>query len=102
MALVLYGHPFSSCTQKVLVALYENGTPFTWRMLDTPATFDDLARVWPLRLMSSRLVCDLCMRMISLADFLADHKRRHICRAVDAQGRWHFMKKGWPKRTTQR
>jgi glutathione S-transferase len=51
MALVLYGHPFSSCTQKVLVALYENATPFTWRVLDTPETFDELARLWPLRLM---------------------------------------------------
>ena len=26
--LALYGHPFSSYTQKVLIALYENGTPF--------------------------------------------------------------------------
>ena len=51
MALVLYGHPFSSCTQKVLVALYENATPFTWRVLDTPETFEELARLWPLRLM---------------------------------------------------
>ena len=51
MALVLHGHPFSSCTQKVLVALYENATPFTWRVLDTPETFDELARLWPLRLM---------------------------------------------------
>ncbi|MCA0302500.1 MAG: glutathione S-transferase family protein [Proteobacteria bacterium] len=51
MALVLHGHPFSSCTQKVLVALYENATPFTWRVLDTPQTFEELARLWPLRLM---------------------------------------------------
>ncbi|HEY1228654.1 MAG TPA: glutathione S-transferase family protein, partial [Ramlibacter sp.] len=28
MAVALYGHPFSSYTQKALVALYENGTPF--------------------------------------------------------------------------
>lgn len=26
--LILYGHPFSSYTQKVLIALYENATPF--------------------------------------------------------------------------
>ena len=32
--LALYGHPFSSYTQKVLVALYENGTPFELRNLD--------------------------------------------------------------------
>lgn len=32
--LALYGHPFSSYTQKVLTALYENGTPFELRNLD--------------------------------------------------------------------
>ena len=30
MTLALYGHPFSSYTQKVLIALYENGTPFAF------------------------------------------------------------------------
>jgi glutathione S-transferase len=29
----LYGHPFSSYTWKVLIALYENATPFTFRLL---------------------------------------------------------------------
>lgn len=33
MSLQLYAHPFSSYCQKVLIALYENGTPFTFRML---------------------------------------------------------------------
>jgi glutathione S-transferase len=51
MALVLHGHPFSSYTQKVLVALYETATPFTWRVLDGPAAFDELAKLWPIRLM---------------------------------------------------
>ena len=38
MSLALYGHPFSSYTQKALVALYENGTPFEFRSIgpDTP------------------------------------------------------------------
>ena len=31
MSLVLYAHPFSSYCQKVLVALYENGTLFDYR-----------------------------------------------------------------------
>lgn len=31
--LTLYAHPFSSYCQKVLIALYENATPFTFRML---------------------------------------------------------------------
>jgi glutathione S-transferase len=33
MTLQLFAHPFSSYCQKVLIALYENGTPFTYRML---------------------------------------------------------------------
>ena len=49
--LVLYGHPFSSYTQKVLIALYENATAFTWHVLDGAAAFDELAALWPLRLM---------------------------------------------------
>ena len=34
MSLTLYAHPFSSYSQKVLIALYENETPFEWRVLD--------------------------------------------------------------------
>ena len=33
MSLTLYGHPFSSYTQKALIALYENDTPFTFKVL---------------------------------------------------------------------
>lgn len=33
MALALYAHPFSSYCQKVLIALYENDTPFELRMV---------------------------------------------------------------------
>src|SRR5215475_5304428 len=51
MALVLHGHPFSSYTQKVLIALYENATPFTWRVLDGPPAFEELAKLWPIRMM---------------------------------------------------
>ena len=47
----LYAHPFSSYSQKVLIALYENATPFEWRMLDAPdsPTTLELARLWPIR-----------------------------------------------------
>jgi glutathione S-transferase len=34
MTLELLAHPFSSYSQKVLIALYENATPFEFRMLD--------------------------------------------------------------------
>lgn len=51
MSLALYGHPFSSYTQKVLIALYENGTPFDFRCLgpDTPQHAAEWLRRWPLR-----------------------------------------------------
>ena len=32
--LKLYAHPFSSYCQKALTALYENGTPFDYRLLE--------------------------------------------------------------------
>ena len=51
MTLVLHGHPFSSYVQKVLISLYENATPFTWRVLDGAAAFEELAGLWPIRLM---------------------------------------------------
>lgn len=54
MTLQLYAHPFSSYCQKVLIALYENDTPFEWCLL----TFaeDDInttafAQMWPVKRM---------------------------------------------------
>jgi glutathione S-transferase len=51
MSLALYGHLFSSYTQKVLIALYENRTPFEFRSIgpDTPEHTADWLRRWPLR-----------------------------------------------------
>ena len=50
MSLLLYGHPFSSYTQKVLIALYEKGTPFELRCLgpDTPQYSAEWLRHWPI------------------------------------------------------
>ena len=50
MTLVLYGHPFSSYSQKVLIALYENETPFEFREIgpDTPQHAQDWLSRWPL------------------------------------------------------
>jgi glutathione S-transferase len=47
MSLKLYAHPFSSYCQKVLIALYENGTPFTYRMLEDADGFAELEALWP-------------------------------------------------------
>jgi glutathione S-transferase len=51
MSFVLYGHPFSSYTQKVLIALYENGTPFEFRCIgpETPQHAAEWLKRWPLR-----------------------------------------------------
>lgn len=50
MTPILYAHPFSSYCWKVLIALYENGTPFDYRMLgpDHPENGAELARLWPI------------------------------------------------------
>ncbi|MBT9549711.1 MAG: glutathione S-transferase family protein [Hydrogenophaga sp.] len=50
MSLALYGHPFSSYTQKALIALYENGTPFEFRCIgpDTPEHAAEWLRRWPI------------------------------------------------------
>ena len=49
MTLRLFAHPFSSYCQKVIVALYENATPFELRLLgpDDPESFAELSRLWP-------------------------------------------------------
>jgi glutathione S-transferase len=53
MSLKLYAHPFSSYCQKVLIALYENETPFEYRMLGMgdDAVSAELAELWPLKKM---------------------------------------------------
>ena len=47
----LYAHPFSSYCQKVLIALYENDTPFEFRLLspEHPDTAAEHAALWPLK-----------------------------------------------------
>ncbi len=51
MPLQLYGHAFSSYTQKVLIALYENATPCEFRSVgpDSPEHTAEWLRRWPLR-----------------------------------------------------
>ena len=50
MSLILFGHPFSSYTQKALIALYADGIEFEYRTLDVENPgpfFADLKRFWP-------------------------------------------------------
>ena len=48
MPLTLYAHPFSSYSQKVLIALWENDVPFTYRHLEDPGAGEERAALWPL------------------------------------------------------
>jgi glutathione S-transferase len=49
MALTLYFHPLSSFCQKVLIALYENGTPFTGHLVELgdEAARTAFLKLWP-------------------------------------------------------
>ncbi len=51
MTIQLYAHPFSSYCQKVLIALYENATPFELRLLspENPQAMAELEAHWPFR-----------------------------------------------------
>lgn len=53
MAITLYGHPFSSYCQKVLIPLFENGTPYELKMLAPgyDANAAEHAALWPLKKM---------------------------------------------------
>jgi glutathione S-transferase len=48
--LTLFSHPFASFCQKVLVALYENETPFTAKLVDLgdPESRAAFLKVWPI------------------------------------------------------
>jgi glutathione S-transferase len=47
----LYAHPFAAYCQKVLIALYENGTDFIYRKFgpEDPAAMSELTTLWPLK-----------------------------------------------------
>jgi len=48
LSLVLFGHPFSSYTWKVLIALYADGTEFQYRQVpENEENYAELKRIWP-------------------------------------------------------
>ena len=49
MSLTLYAHPFASYCWKVLIALYENGTPFSYRVIEDAAGWSELESLWPIK-----------------------------------------------------
>src|SRR4249919_2720021 len=50
MSLKLYFHPLSSFCWKVLIALYENGTPFEPHIVDlsNPIAAAEFKQIWPI------------------------------------------------------
>ena len=48
MSLQLFAHPFSSYSQKVLIALYADGTEFEYRQVpEDEANYAELKGYWP-------------------------------------------------------
>ena len=76
MALTLYGHPFSSYCQKVLIALYEHRVPFELRLLapDDEHTSARHAALWPLRRMPVLVAGD---RVLVEATIIVEHVDLH-------------------------
>jgi len=74
--LQLFAHPFSSYCQKVLIALYENDTPFTYRMLspDEPSAMEELRAIWPIAKFPMLLDRD---KPLMEASVIIEHLDRH-------------------------
>jgi glutathione S-transferase len=49
MPLTLYAHPFAAYCWKVLIALYENDTPFSYRVVEDAAGWAELESLWPIK-----------------------------------------------------
>src|ERR1700730_16561816 len=49
MSLTLYAHPFAAYCWKTLIALYENATPFTYRLVENAAGWAELESLWPIK-----------------------------------------------------
>src|SRR5271168_471812 len=49
MPLTLYAHPFAAYCWKVLIALYENATPFSYRLVEDAAGWRELETLWPIK-----------------------------------------------------
>src|SRR5262245_8073035 len=49
--ITLYAHPFAAYCQKALIALYENGTPFSFRLIELQKAEDAAAleKLWPMK-----------------------------------------------------
>jgi glutathione S-transferase len=74
VSLQFFGHPFSSYTQKVLIALWADETPFEYRMVEDPDNAAELKRhspfgMFPLILDGDRAVFETSI----IIEYLQDH-----------------------------
>src|SRR5260370_23217294 len=49
MSLTLYAPPFAAYCWKTLITLYENATPFTYRLVEDAAGWAELESLWPIK-----------------------------------------------------
>ncbi|WP_262272040.1 glutathione S-transferase family protein [Microvirga yunnanensis] len=90
MTPTLYAHPFSSYCQKVLIALYENGTPFEYRTLEDARNGTELEALWPIKrfpvlvddgrtVMEATIIIEhLCLHYPGLARLIPDDPREAL------------------------
>src|SRR5271165_3227170 len=94
MSLTLYAHPFAAYCWKTLIALYENATPFTYRLVEDAAGWAELESLWPIKkfpllrdgeatIVESSIIVEYLMRhypgaapMIPVSDDAALRERR--------------------------
>ena len=74
MTIQFFGHPFSSYTQKVLIALWANDTPIDYRMVEDPDNMAELRKhspfgQFPLILDGDRAVFETSI----IIEYLQDH-----------------------------
>jgi glutathione S-transferase len=99
MALELHFHPLSSFSQKALVALYENDTPFTPKVLDVGDPAQDAAfrALWPIRkfpVLRDTARNELLPEASIIIEYLDRHypgKTRFIPADPDAARKMRFM-----------
>jgi glutathione S-transferase len=86
MSLTLYYHPLSSFCMKVLVALYENDTPFTPHFVDlrNPTDREPFLKIWPVGKFPV-LRDETCNRIIPETSVIIAHLDLHY------PGRTHFI-----------
>ncbi|MBC7940792.1 MAG: glutathione S-transferase family protein [Chitinophagaceae bacterium] len=86
MALQLYFHPFSSYSQKVLVALYENTVPFEAQLLDGPDSpaWQRLKALWPLQRFPLLVDGDrMVMEASCIVEYVGLHRPGPVCLIPD-------------------